>query len=1033
MSTPADLLGSARRPRAPFSPLARALAALGLALLLPGCDNPACVFGGDCSDQGGVAGPQGPPAEIPLDGQWISNGAPRVTAAFPSGAGASTTSPVVLVFGESIAAGSLAGGFVIVQDLTLPGGPATSPPVPLNGVLVAEGRVAILSPPSLVAGATYRVRTAEQKRVRDLTGQLLVEPATGDLVTFTVAETNPVAPRLLTSWPPAGSTNAGQLTSIVAVFDRPMNPLTVNPTSFRVLVDGGPAAFDPPAQVLTVPSPFGGDVPESRVFTWRSVDPAGTPRSLGRNLPVELRLSPVGGSAIESSTGQALAPVVATFGTAPIELPLGAELLASGPEIPDDAIGRAQLDGSAPLMMLVRLALPAEAGDVLRVDLFGTGFGVPPRIHARSRTVELSAGQREVLLEAADLDLVASSAPLSARFADGPVAFAFQHQRGAISSQVRLLDTDPSQAGVQHPLLDIDPPSLSGLGFQGLTLDLRSSLPGLVVTGRADEPVRAVRVEALLLGGTQTNGALPRAVGADASGRFIAAPIPLGLLDPSEGAIPILVTVFDRALNPSPVLAGSYTQIGAVGPGLAPAGDEVSVRVYSSVSLAPLAGARVFVHEDDAGVLGPIDLAVTDASGRASVATGSVGTTILTVEAPGHDLFTFQGVTTARLDVPLTPTAPGTAAVVLAVTSPLADLPQLTLLAADSRRPAELGPTVASQSCFFNPFTQTAECAFLPIPVAAHSPGGLSLFAVESSAGNGPAFAQVFLKAFDLVMPLAPLEAGGSQVLSLEIPRLLDSIGADPEQAAIDVPPHALLAGVNVPGLNAAALSGTPRVSVQALPVGIPGAVAVGLGRTFPVTPTSWAVRAAYGGVADGTQDGPDDQLGELVRLGSLDGDLFLQAELVDLLGNRAGARARFSTTTLVLDPPGVPTVQGAQVEGGSRSLAFTVTVTDGLFDADLQPGLHRVRVTNATGRGWELWTVDRPDAAGGSFLALFPDIAALGGTGLGGSGTFAASASTVAWPGLDTGSALGGFLWADMAREHELYSSSAPLLFSAP
>ena len=1032
MSTP---VAASHGTRSPFSILVAVLA--GLALLLPGCDNPACVFGGDCSNAGGGGGSGSDtlPASFPDDGEWIASGAPRVTGTFPSGTGVSSSAPIVVFFSETIAEETLEGGFVLVQDPDpdLPPGVPVPPPVPLGGVLVAEGRVAILVPPGLVSGSTFRVRVSATSEVRDLTGQELVAPTSGDLTTFTVAETDPLVPRVVATWPPAGATGVGTLTSVVAVFDRALNPLTVNPTSFRVRVGGAPPAFDPPPQILSVPDPFGGVISEPRVFTWRSVDPSGVPQSLGVGQSVELQLSPASGGTIEAVNGEELAPFVAAFTTAPIELPLSAELVSSGPDVPDDAIGLAQLDGTAPYMVLVRLAQPAQLGDTLRVDLFGTDFGTPPGLHALTRTVELGPGVDEVLLEEADLQLVATAAPLAARFDGGAVAFAFQHVRGTVTSPVRLLDTDADQAGIQDPILDIEPPTLEGLGFEGDTLDLRSNLIDLVVTGRANEPIRAAHVEAMLLGGTQDNGVVPPTLGTDASGRFLAAPIALGLIDPAEGAIPIAVTVYDRALNPSVVFTGTYSQIGAVGPGVVAPGGDVEVRVFSASSLAPIQGARVFVHEDDAGIVTPVATGITGSDGRATVASGALGTTILTVEAEGHDIFTFQGVTTALLDVPLRPSPAVPATLAVAVTSPLADLPQLSLQAADSRRPPELGPTVLTQGCFFNPFTQTTECAFLPFPIAARAPGALTVFAVNPSAGNSAAFAQIFLKAFHIEMPLGPLAPADGQQLTVRIESLLDSIGADPEQAAIDVAAHTLVAGADVPGLNTASLSGAPRISVQGLAVGIPGPVIVGLGRTFQVTPESWTVRAAFAGVADGVQDDPDDALGELVTSGALDGDLFLAAELVDTFGNRAGARARFSTTGLLLDPPGVPTVTNATVEDGSASLVFTATVTDRLFDADGQPGLHRVRLVDATGRGWELWAVDAPDAAGGVLTALFPDIAAFGGTGLATTGMLGASASTFAWPTLDTGSALGGFLWTDVPRESQLYATSTILPFSAP
>ena len=47
------------------------LSAAALALALPSCDNPACVFGGDCSSQGEGGALGGAPASVPSDGEIV--------------------------------------------------------------------------------------------------------------------------------------------------------------------------------------------------------------------------------------------------------------------------------------------------------------------------------------------------------------------------------------------------------------------------------------------------------------------------------------------------------------------------------------------------------------------------------------------------------------------------------------------------------------------------------------------------------------------------------------------------------------------------------------------------------------------------------------------------------------------------------------------------------------------------------------------------------------------------------------------------
>ena len=47
------------------------LSAAALALALPSCDNPARVFGGDCSSQGEGGALGGAPASVPSDGEIV--------------------------------------------------------------------------------------------------------------------------------------------------------------------------------------------------------------------------------------------------------------------------------------------------------------------------------------------------------------------------------------------------------------------------------------------------------------------------------------------------------------------------------------------------------------------------------------------------------------------------------------------------------------------------------------------------------------------------------------------------------------------------------------------------------------------------------------------------------------------------------------------------------------------------------------------------------------------------------------------------
>lgn len=994
------------------------------------CDNPVCVFAPNGCEEGAGGGSSSEPipAVFPDDGAWLVGGPPTIVAFAPTQA-AHPSTPIVIQFSESVSLDSLDGAFELVRGDAGDGGFGGPPAQPLSGALVGDGRVAVLFPQSLEAGVSYSVQLADGALVTDLSGDALADP--GVVGTFAVADPPPTAPRVVATYPRDATTDASPIGELVVVFDRPMDATTVVGTSFDVLVEGVPPTVDPPPEVLSIEQPFGGSVPEPRVFLWRSESAQGVVQPLPVGASVEVTLSPASGTVIADADGEALAETAFSFTVADFAPPDGAAIQSSGPSEPADAIGIAALDGTAPLMILVDLAEAATDGDVLDVSIFGTRTDGSGQVAMLSRSVPIPDAATQVLLDAQDLDLAATTTPLAPRLADGDIAFAFGVRRGTRTSPVRLLDVDPATPGIQDPVQDTKAPSLVGLGFEGDTLDLRSDQRDVVVVGLADEKVRAALVEATLSAGSQTNGTVPDAVGARADGTFVAAPVAVGALDPAEGSFPITVTVFDRALNPSPAVAGTYEQLGVSGFGAVLPGPPVVLRVFDATTLAPVAGAQVFAHQDVSGAVTHLagSPVTTDAAGAASAPSATTGDTLITIDAPGYELFTFEGVPAARLDVPLMPTGLAAATEQVLLVSEISQLELLDVAVSDPRLPVPGPTTVASSGCFFNPFTQLSDCSFAPFVVRPSRAGALSAFATNPLAGDVSGFAAAFLKAFQLELPLPPVDEGAISATSLTFPFLLDDLGIDPEEAAIDVPAQTLLGGAAIGGLDTANLAGAPSVSVQGLSPGLPGAVTVGLGSAF-ATGTDWTVRAAYPGAVDGIDDGGGDELGALVRSGTIEADLFLAVELVDANGNRAGVRRRLSTLGGTLDPPDVPAVTLVSiVPGDGDDIAYSVNFTDGLADADGMGGIYRVRVVDSAGRGWTLWRLDTPDAAGAGIRALFPDVAAVGGTGLA-AGALLIDVALYAWPAFDPGSATGGFLWSDLEREPVLLSRTAATSF---
>jgi hypothetical protein len=1008
--------------------LARAATVLGafFVALFAGCDNPACVFGpAGCTGGVGGAGSAATSASFPEQGEWIAPGAPQVVEFFPKGT-ASAATPIVLVFNESISPASIERAFELSQAGGLPTGPAA-----LASSLVGDGRVLVLFPPPLVAGLAYEIRWSEGTSVRDLTGSLALRPSNGVAGSFSVEAESDGVPELLLTWPLDSSTNQGTQTEIVTIFDTLLDPTSVLPTSWRVLVDGVPPAFNPSPQMLSIDTGgFGqpSSTQEPRVWTWRSVDPAtGAAVSLGTGVEITVELSPAGGTAITTPDDEALAPVSHSFTTMSFSAPLVASLQSD----PSDAIGNANLTGSAPLMLQVDLEEPALAGDTLSIWEFGTlpgstgpdpddpgGPPLPGVILALARSFDLDAGISSVLLEEAQLNLVDSSN--AARFLDGDLGFAFSVTRDGATSPLRVLDVDAEAGGIQDALLDTDPPAFIALaGLVAGENDYRTDARDLVVMGRADEVLRTALVTAHLSGGPVDNtvgGALPPLPALDSSGEFIAAAVSLDAVAASELPLNFDLVVYDRALNPSPVFAGRWTQLGSSGPALPLPGSgfDVTVTVYDSVTLAAIEGAVIHSHEVDAGALTSLVLptAVTDASGTATIQSAPTGETLLTVEAVGYDLFSFQGVRTDRLGVPMTSESTANLAAVVrpAALSEGTDLNSsfLTTWAADSRVFSPQDAAYQGINCFYNPLVDQTFCGFAPQVIQAGRAGTLSFLATKEPANQSDPSgfsAASFLQAFEARFPRPAVQAGGFDDLTLAVGPLLSGAGVDPADVPLGVPALVLEKPVGF-ALAFPSLVGPPLVTVDVVTTGLVGAMTVGMGKAYENIPgDNYDLRAAYSALARAA--------GPLVGDGLMRDERFVRAEFVDLGGARTGVRQPLSGAVALVQPLTIPQITApvAPVTGKSYPVVFD-DVIDGALD---EKGLVRVSLRDDLGRSWHIW---QPDPTGsGSATIFLPPIELQGGIALA-DGTITAVLSAWAWPDYDPTD----FLFSDPGREHNQF-----------
>jgi hypothetical protein len=284
--------------------------------------------------------------------------------------------------------------------------------------------------------------------------------------------------------------------------------------------------------------------------------------------------------------------------------------------------------------------------------------------------------------------------------------------------------------------------------------------------------------------------------------------------------------------------------------------------------------------------------------------------------------------------------------------------------------------------------------------------------------------APTFLRGFGLRLPMPALTPGTAQTGVVVVLERFDVVGIDEERIPVDVLPHVLTTGA-WPTLN-----GAPRIRVEGIVPGLPAPLTVGQGVAFSagLPPSTFAVRAAYPGAADPIEDDVTDALGELVADGVLEPELYLRAEVVGPSGARGIDRPRLSTADSTLEAPQEPVFVGSALVENVTGVSYDVFFSDVLPDAQGQPGLHRLVLTDAAGRRWHVWRLDAPDAEGPAVVMHLP-LAIASETFPLAPGDLTAVASSWSWTAFDPTE----FLWSDVERLFERAAHSAPTDLAGP
>lgn len=991
---------------------------LGLGLTSCG-DNPFCLFAGTCNGTG-TPGALGATAVRPVNGEFISDAAPRLVNAYPDASNVHPSSPLVLVFSESLDPDSLGGGlggifgggslpFSLTNVSALGGGT-----VAYDIEMFANGRIVVLLPAEDLDPGDHILRLTDSADIEDLTGQDL--STTGDLLTFGVGGSPPSDIRLVATWPEADSAGQATPAEIFVFFDRPVDPTTVTGDAWQVTVDGVAPPVDPDPERFTEQVPLLPDVVDNRIWSWRSADPvSGDLFSFGTGMPVKLRLSPTGAKI--TTTGDdpdVLGAEVIDFDTAGFDAPLSASIRSE----PTDAIGVPNLETDAARPLEFEVVLDgAAAGDELDVFLFGMTHDDEPRLVALQRSQTLTADDvAAALVSLETLDLVDTADPFLARFADGAVTVAFRLSRGSVASPVTLLDVDPDLDGVQNPTLDTRAPTVGGVG-DGEIAVFRSDLRGLALWGTSDEDIFAVEVTTT--GPTASNDILAPVLGTTQDGSdwlYVAEPVDLGV---AAGDVDYQFTIYDRALNPAPAQVGIFTQLGGVGPDPHVAGAPIDVSVFDEASLEPISGAAVHVlGPDGGGGFAVVDTDITDADGRVSQIGTGADPALLIVDYAGYDLFGFQGVTGSRVSVPLREMALADASISgsLTATGSVTDY-----LETDPSRGVGFTRRLTSEfpvaDADVMACTNGAVCLYPDVAVRAGRLGAASYLAGDF-ASSGSFDAKNALEVFEWIFPLPALEPGDDGAANFTTRRWLRL--ADAAERVYEGPAVTLLGGVA--GLDEGQLVGddsffgAPIVSVEAVSPGLHGTLPVGVGLAYAAG-ADWDLRTAVPG---------DVGIGGAITLtGALEEDLLLRAELRDADGNRSARRPTFAQVEAgsgSLTLPAVSQVTSPGPGGEVFGDAFDLVFDDVLTDAAGRPGIYEVELTLSEGRRWLLYLPDPADGVGTSVHV--PD--GLVGLSLP-VGEVSCVVTVMGYATLD----LSSFLWSDLERRYDAFSRSAPILFS--
>lgn len=883
-------------------------------------------------DVGSGSGADASSVAVAPVGGFSVEGRPALVDAFPKGGGWHTSTPVVVVFNESVNQNSVAPSAASEPETVFIRVQGTEAALPATYDFLLGGTVVVIRPTGGInapEGASLEVVISPEMRDADGVRYGGSEPEVAAVFTAD-AESTDVDGRIVTTLPLDNAENRIRETPVYAILSRPAVESSVTTSNFRVQTSAAVVSGAVSFPIDVVPN-----TKDTRILRF---DPSSNfAGGVQHQIVFDATITFEDSGVLDFRNRSPYARFTTQFVPAPTSVAVGNPTTGF-----DDKINRSNL---ANLLINVELAADARAGDRVGVRL----YGLDSDPNAATNDVVFFERFADVPMDGVQTVAVNFGAVLGTtaapEFLDGAISMRAFTTRGSRRSGYVRSSTSNS------PAIDLTQPTITALGpptSATTATDVLMDQEYLALYGTASEEIGAASITV----GSNTLGLWA----STDDGRFSLLPVQVGVLAGSGGTYSLSLT--DAAGNMvAAAQTGAIQQRGVVAGG-ALAGTLV-IEAYDQTTLLPIAGATVIIEpgaptKPATGQL----VSTTAANGRATF-TGLGGSSYTaTIVATGYDLVTLYDSPAAFASLPLRPVTGSTAS--LAAT--------LTPTGPTTGRKAAFGTNVFADRHV--ELIETATATPTAVPATAVLP-------------NRPVFANAFLGVFPATAlstfsdfacglcgansltftpPIAPIAAGGSESTTLT---LLDSGGAIQNVGTYNVD------FASATGLGA--ISGTPTVRFMLSLRGFPGTTLCGVGFSALASGTTYAIQGTYALRIPQLTINYNPVLWSSVEAADAAGNVSRQRVIVaDLLNG---------TATTVAAPPGVPTVTAP---GGPITGSPSVTYADRLNPSGTPGGfgIADIRATDAAGRRWTVLRNDQ-DAATGAAAIQFPDLSGVSVTGL--------------------------------------------------